>query len=60
MSELSEIEEIIEKAEYIIKNGQAYQGSITERFIELYHLYNKQKDEIHRLNIELECLRRIK
>lgn len=47
---MSEEEEIIKKAEYIIKNGQAYQGSITERFIELCHLYQKEKDK----NKELE------
>ena len=43
-------EEIIEKAEYIIKNGKAYQGSITEYFVELYYLFNKEKEK----NKELE------
>lgn len=43
-------EEIIKKAEYIIKNGKAYQGSITEYFVELYYLFNKEKEK----NKELE------
>lgn len=38
-------EEIIKKAEYIIKNGKAYQGSITEYFVELYYLFNKEKEK---------------
>ena len=38
-------EEIIKKAEYIIKNGKAYQGSITECFVELYYLFNKEKEK---------------
>lgn len=41
-------EEIIKKAEYIIKNGKAYQGSITEYFVELYYLYNKEKEKSER------------
>ena len=47
-------EEIIKKAEYIIKNGKAYQGSITEYFVELYYLFNKEKEKSKNLEIELE------
>ena len=47
-------EEIIKKAEYIIKNGKAYQGSITEYFVELYYLFNKEKEKNKELEKKLD------